>query len=252
MRHLRIPSLPGGALALALLLTPTAAPAQPVADGSTAAESLISRSYAARGGADAWRAVESARFFGTLSMAGRQGEFRVELKAPDQVRVEFEMGEVLHIQVLDGDHGWTQQLGAVMSPVRPLTAAERESLRRQSDFAGPLLDWREKGHRVESLGRRKIGGREYHTLQVTFRDGEVQTIDLDAETLLEGRIEGSREVDGETVEYLQLPEDYREVGGLLFPHALTQHLGNLTQVLEFYSVELNVPIADSRFTAPRN
>jgi hypothetical protein len=215
-------------------------------------DALIARSFEARGGIEAWRGVETARLRGKLSMAGREGEFRVELKLPDKVRVELELGEVVHIQVRDGDTGWSQQTGVSPLPPRPLDEVELVSLRQQSDLAGPLLDWQAKGHRVALEGPRKVSGRDVHTFRVTLADGEVQRIDLDAERLLEVRIHGTRTVGGQEVDYLQLPGDYRPVGGLLLPHALTQHIGNLTQHLEFFSIELNVPIADARFLMPRN
>ena len=216
------------------------------------ADAIIVRSFAARGGADAWRAVDTARLMGTLTMSGRKGEFRVELKLPDKVRVELEMGEVVHIQVRDGDTGWGQQTGALVVSPQPLGKAELWSLRQQSDLAGPLLDWEKKGHQVVLEGKRRALGREVYTFRVQLVGGGTQRIDMDAESFQEVRIQGAWQGEGEAVDYLQLPGDYQVVGGVSLPHTLTQHIGNLTQMLTFTSIELNVPIADQRFRMPSN
>jgi outer membrane lipoprotein-sorting protein len=224
----------------------------PGADAQEDADAIIAQSFAARGGVAAWRAVTTARLMGTLTMGGREGQFRVELKMPDKVRVELELGEVVHIQVRDGDTGWSQQIGAAPVPPQPLGEAELGSLRQQSDLAGPLLDWRQKGHQVVLEGKRKVAGREVYAFRVKLAEGGTQRIDLDAESLQEVRIQGAWQGGDEATEYLQLPGDYRVVGGVSLPHTLTQHLGNLTQTLTFTAIELNVPIADARFRMPRN
>jgi outer membrane lipoprotein-sorting protein len=89
-------------LAAAALLgaVAAAAPAQTV-------DEIVAKNAAARGGAAAWRAVESMRCAGQMEIGkGMQVPFRLELKRPRKMRLEFEFDGKTAVQTYDGSAGW--------------------------------------------------------------------------------------------------------------------------------------------------
>ena len=89
-------------LALVSALLPASASAQEVT-----LEQLLANYYEAIGGLEAWRAVESMKISGTMSMGrGMQPTFTRWVKRPNKIRVEFEIQGNKVVQAYDGHAGW--------------------------------------------------------------------------------------------------------------------------------------------------
>jgi len=63
------------------------------------------------------------------------------------------------------------------------------SLLLDADFDGPLVDYKEKGNKVESLGHDIVDGDDAYKLKVTLKNGDIIYYYLDPDTFLEIRKE---------------------------------------------------------------
>jgi outer membrane lipoprotein-sorting protein len=234
-------ALPGVVLAAAL-----AAPA-----AAQTVDEVIGKSVAARGGLDNLKAVQSVRMTGTLSMGPMEAPMLIETKRPASLRMDVTVQGALAVQAYDGTTAWTiAPTGTGRAEALPAEAAREMAV--QADFDGPFVDSVAKGYRVELLGREKAGGRDAFKLQVTRKDGEVAYYFLDVETYLPVRFEMKRTVRGTEIDGEGTIGDYREAGGVLWPHRLENGAKGRPekQTITIEKIEVNPPIDDARFRMP--
>jgi len=241
-----------GSLILAACMAEAAA-AAPVPAKLSAAE-VITKNVAARGGLQAWRAVQTMSLSGKTGAGGNQratlqvptqGQitavtrkteqsplpsrrveevylpFLMELARPHKMRFELQFAGQTALQVYDGVNGWKLRPYLNRLEVETYTADEMKVASIQSELDGPLVDYAAKGTRVESDGIEKVEGRDTYKLKLTLKSGEVTHVWVDAQTFLETKIEGQpRRLDGVYHPVEVYYRDYRNVNGLEIPFVL--------------------------------
>jgi outer membrane lipoprotein-sorting protein len=235
-------------LAIAALscLGAVAAPAQTV-------DEIVAKNTAARGGAAAWRAVQSMGFAGRMELGqGLLVPFRLELKRPRRMRLEFEFDGKTAVQTYDGTTGWKLSPHLGRESPEPLSEAELASALGQAELDGPLIDYVAKGNRLELEGTETVEGRPTHRVRLTPKSGAARHIYIDVETGLEALLETPYRLRKEEKPLRTYYRDYRAVAGLMVPHLLESRiLGSpRSHKLTIDSVRVNPPLADSRFGKP--
>lgn len=233
-------------LALVLIAVGASLPAQTV-------DEIVAKNVAARGGVEAWRAVRSLRVTGSMDVGkGMQVPFRLELKRPRRMRLEFDFAGSTTVQTWDGARGWKLAPYLGRPEPEPLSEAEAEIAAGQAELDGPLIDYAAKGHRLELLGRETIAGRDTVRLALTLAGGARRTVHVDAETGLEAQVEAPRTLRGEEKTLRTRFSDHRTVAGLVFPHLLESRLEGspYSHRLTIVAVDVNPEIADTRFGRP--
>jgi len=105
---------------------------------------------------------------------------------------------------------------------------------------------------VDLIGKEPVEGSEAYKLKVTMKDGAIRYIYIDAEAYLEIKTEGKRKIRGSEVEGESSIGDYKEVAGMMMPHAVESGAKGSPQKqkLTIDKIEVNVPIDDTRFVMP--
>jgi len=93
---------------------------------------------------------------------------------------------------------------------------ELKSITEESDFDGPLVDYKSKGNQVELVGKDKVGDKDAWRLKLTTKNGDVRAYLFDASSFLLLKWEGKRKYEGQEIPVESYFSDYREVGGLKF------------------------------------
>lgn len=235
--------------------TTSQSPAAPsaVAVPSPTVDEIVARHVAWRGGLKKIRAIQTLREQGRISAgADRQGVATRERKRPNRSRFEFTVQGVTSVFVSDGQRGWK------MSPFDGDTAPSAlpddvvAEAAEQADIEGPLVDWQNKGHKVELDGRESVGGRETYKLKLTLKSGGVRYEYLDVKTLERVRTDATRQVRGRPVRIETTYGDYRKSGGVRFPHLIDVEAEGRPQRLHVVvdTIEINPPLSDERFRLP--
>jgi len=220
-------------------------------------EEIVAANLEAKGGEEAWMALETGRMSGTMRMGGGAAgaiemPFTVEFKKPHMMRLEFTMQGMTAVQAFDGETGWA--IMPFLGKTEPEEMAEDQvkQLKDQADFEGPLVNYKEKGHTVELIGKEEVDGTPAFKLKVTKANGDVDTLYLDEEYFVEFKIESDREVQGSEVTIATVLGDYKEVDGLLFAHSMEMSFGGgeTQQVITINSIELGIELDDDRFAMP--
>ena len=212
------------------------------------AADIAAKNVAARGGLQAWRAVQTMSMSGKMGAGGNQRAalpipvpgkkghqfamparpseevqlpFVMELARPGKMRVELEFNGQTAIQVFDGTNGWKLRPFLNRREVEPYTAEEMKMASAQSDLDGPLVDYAAKGTKIDLDGIEKVEGRDNYRLKLTLKGGQETRVWVDAKTFLETKIEGQpRRLDGAYHPVEVYYRDYRSVSGLQIPFVL--------------------------------
>jgi hypothetical protein len=178
-------------------------------------------------------------------------QITLEKKRPRRSRFEFTAQGRTGVQAYDGREAWGIPPVAGARPER-LPEEMAGELVNEADIEGPLVDHKAKGHKVALVGREKLDGKDALRLRVTLKGGDAQDVLLDATSYLELRTERSRVVRGTEIELETRFGDYREVGGLLWPHTIEVGPKGRPekQLVTFEKIEVDPEIADARFRMP--
>jgi hypothetical protein len=242
--------LPLVCISLAFALPLAAAPNPSTSPAGLSAAEIVDKNVAARGGLQAWRAVQALSLQGKMGVGGNkraalavpmpdpngdrrqallpqrpteeaQLPFLLELKRPRKQRLELQFKGQTAIQVFDGTNGWKLRPFLNRSEVEPFSAEELRIASMQTELDGPLVDYAAKGTHVELDGTEKVEGHDTYKIRVTEKTGHTFHVWLDANTFLEAKIEGQlRRLDGTDHPVEVYYRDYRTVDGLQFPFVL--------------------------------
>lgn len=233
-------------IAVALLATGS------VSASEMSLDEVIAANIEAKGGYEAIKAVDTARITGTMTMGPMAAPFKMEWKRPNNVRIEFEVQGMTGIQAFDGETGWSVMPFMGKTEPEPMAEDQLKEIKTSADLDGDLVDWKDKGHKLELLGKEDVEGTEAYRIQVTKENGDVTDVYLDSEYFLEIRSEGTSERMGQSIDVATTIGDYKEVGDLIMAHSLAVSIAGApgAQVLTFDNIELNVDIADEHFSMP--
>ena len=216
-------------------------------------DDIIAKNMEARGGHDKIKAIKSARVTGHMTMGpGGEAPFVWTWKRPTMFRIEFTMQGMTGVQAYDGKTGWLVMPFMGKTEPEAMSEEDLKQVDDQADFEGPLVDYKEKGHTIELVGKETVEGTEAWKLKVTRKSGDVSFIWLDSEAYLEIKEEGKRKARGQEMEFESTSSDYKEVGGILIPHSIASKPKGAPegQVMTFDKIELNVDIPDGDFKMP--
>jgi hypothetical protein len=219
--------------------------------GAQTLDDIVARHIEARGGYARLKAIETIKITRTIATAFTDLKIVVYKKRPQLFRLEQTLpGQPTMPRVVGATEAWDLIKGKLV--MRPADAfAHARDL--DADFDGLLVDWKAKGHAVELEGKESLPGGEAYKLKVTTKSGASGHIYLDAKTYLD-----RRHVNLTAMRQATVVVDFggwRDVDGVKFPFDITEERTSKApvQTLVTYTekIELNVPMDDSLFAAPK-
>jgi outer membrane lipoprotein-sorting protein len=226
----------------------------PLTTAAQTADEIVNKALAARGGVDKIKAVQSERVTGRISFSqGLEGTFVLELKRPQKMHIEISIEGQKVIRVYDGKSaGWMVNPFAENKEVQPMPDEELRSISEESDFDGPLVDYKTKGNQIELAGKEDLEGKPVYRLKLTNNNADVRFYLLDAATFLLVKWEGVRKVEEKEFPWESFFSDFRDVQGLKYPFKIDQGSPGteIQQNLVTEKIEINPQIDDARFTKP--
>jgi hypothetical protein len=216
------------------------------------ADELVQKNIEARGGAARLKALTTVRIVRTYGTFGGNIPVTITKKRPGLYRTDQALpGRPTVARGLGPDGAWESVDGKV---TRRPADQELELRELDGDFDGFLVDYRDKGHRVELAGREKTGGIDTYKLTVTLKSGAVRQVYLDAATFLERKQEGTMTLPQRKVPVILTFGDWRDVGGIKFPFAVDEERVSFPpQTFAIYTerIDLDPQVDDRMFAMPR-
>ncbi len=237
-----------------LLALPLIAAAPLLAQGLSA-DQVIAKNVEAMGGLAKLKAIKSIRLTGKAAFGPVEAPFVMEQKRPGSFYQDVTVQNMHLIEAYDGKAGWTINPFAGYGGKKDPEAMDADGLKnaeQQADLDGPLVDYRDKGHKVEYLGKEDVEGSPTHKLKVTLKNGNIQTIFLDADSFLVVKQTSKRVVRGTEVETEATIGDYKEEGGVMMAHSMEMGAKGRPekQKLTIEKVDINPAIDDMKFKMP--
>ena len=177
------------------------------------ADEIISKHIAALGGAENWRKINSVIQLGSMSVQGADIQVTMTTVHKVGTRQDISLMGMTGYQIATPTEGWSFMPFQGQATPEAITADELKQSQDGLDAHGPLLDYAQKGHTVEYLGKDDVDGTETFKLKVTLSSGKVQTHYLDTKTYYIIKSVETRSGDGQEMEiattysnYTKLPE----------------------------------------------
>jgi outer membrane lipoprotein-sorting protein len=220
------------------------------------AAQIVDRNVAARGGLEAWRAVNTLTLSGEMDAGGKQDSklpFVMTMKRPHMSRLEIRFQDQTAVQVYDGAQGWKVRPFLNRSDAEPFTPTEIKSAESWAELDGPLIDYAKKGSKVELLGAEPVEGHNAYKIKLTLKDGEERNVWIDAASFLELKIDGEpRRLDGKMRKVAIYYRDYKTENGLTMPRVLETAVEGVKQThkMNIKQVAVGQPADNALFAKP--
>jgi outer membrane lipoprotein-sorting protein len=218
------------------------------------ADEIINKHLEARGGKDKIKAVQSARMTGKMVMTGQgiEAPITMELSRPNKMRMEFTIQGMTGIQAYDGKSGWSVMPFMGKTEPEAMSDEDMRQAEDQADMDGMLVDYKEKGHQVELIGKEDVEGTPAYKLKVTKKNGDVVNVYIDAESYMDIKESGKVKARGQEIESQTTFGDFKKVDGLIFPYSIEQKPQGAPagMVIAISKIEVNPTVDASRFAKP--
>ena len=215
-------------------------------------DEIIAKNIQAHGGMEKMKSVQTIRMTGKFSQGSFRAGFMQENKRPGKVREEQIIQGLAGIQAYDGKVGWQVNPFGGRRDAELMSRDDLKSLEEDADIDGPLVDYKEKGHKAELVGHDSVEGTDCYKIKLSLKNGDVRYYFLDADSFLELKIETESNIRG-TVQYSETYfGDYEEVKGLYYSFAFEAGEKGDPNRVKYAAdkVEIIVPLDDSVFAMP--
>lgn len=212
-------------------------------------DEIVDKHIAAMGGADKLKGVTSLITQRSLSVRGMEIPTITTVVVGKSMRTESTIMGNAMIQVVDGGTGWAIKPAMMQGTGEPedMTAVELKQQIGQLDPFGPLHNYKDKGNKVELVGKEKEDGEEVYHLKVTTKEGNIIDEFLNADTYLLSKIKTSMGGQDGEIEF----SDYEDVDGIEFANTMeiaNPQMGTLTMTTT--KTQVNAKVDKSIFKKP--
>lgn len=213
---------------------------------------ILEKHYQAKGGAEAWQAVDTIKFTG--SMYTKEATFKTAaiFKRPDLCRLDFQAGRWYFMESFDGKIPWQMNRGTRRG-AEILKGKRAKEMIDTCDFEGPLIGHDLKGHKIKYLGKEKTGDNWGYVLEVKLKTGNTDIYYLDTQTFLPFMVKSSTTIQDQVVQTTINVGEYLEIGDIQIPFSYEFIVdGNpLIETLKIRTVEINPEIDNNMFRIPK-
>jgi hypothetical protein len=215
-------------------------------------DEILAKNYQARGGLEKLRALIALKIKGKVILPGQAMELSMVMwqKNSNTMRVESTFQKKLIIQAYDGQKAW-RIISFISADAQEMSQEESQQFKEQADFENPLVVYKEKGYKLELLGKEDLEGTPVFKLKLTKTDGREIYFYLDAASGIE--LKSTMVLKSVVTESINeiIFADYKSVKGLLMPFYIENKTNGKTQMqMTMETIEINPAIDDAFFVMP--
>lgn len=221
------------------------------------AEEIVAKYFENTGGRAKWEALKGLKMSAKLNQGGIEIPLAiVQLKDGRQMTTITFQGKDIKQGVYDGTNLWSHNFQSMKAERSDAETTANFKL-DIGDFPDPFLHYKERGFKIEFLGKETVEGTECFKIKMTKKpvmvDGKPADnivfyfFDTENYVLLMTEQEiKSGPAKGMTAQSKY--SDFQEVGGIMMPFSMVQGAkGQPGQTLTVTNIELNPTVADADF-----
>ena len=217
------------------------------------ADEIVNKYITAIGGIEKIHAINTMKVTGKFAGGGMEVPFTQTYKRPLMSMMEATIQGMTMKQAFDGTQGW--MINPFMGKKDPdvMPKDQEKMTKRSADFDGQLVDYKDKGSKIELIGKEDYEGSQVFNIKLVDKNGDVSNYFIDADSFLllkqsDKMTFESKEITAETV-----VSNYKQVEGVMMPFSIevsspANPMGS--QKITMEKIEVNIPIEDSYFKMP--
>ncbi len=213
-------------------------------------DDIIAKHIRAHGGADNWNKIESLKLTGDYTSFSMTNSFTTYKTKEGKYYFDHHKGIKPVIEAYDGEKAWTLNPWFDIDYPRGANTYETNAFLQKAELCTPFLNYKEKGYKVEYIGKEDFEGVKVHRLDLTRDNGLFEIWYLDAKTYLEYAYISTWHNFGGRIEAETFFDDFREVSGVILPYYTERSFGTRHRVWEINDVEINPALDDICFSMP--
>ena len=209
-------------------------------------DEVINKHIEAIGGKENWKKVNSMKTEASLSVQGMDIPINIYQINNKAYRQDFTAMNMTGYTIVNNDSGWSFNPMQGQSAPEPMTADQLNLQKDQLDIQGQFIDYKEKGHKLELMGKEDIDGTEAIKMKMTRKSGNESIYFFDPKTYYVIRVSSKIKMNGQEMDqvanlsnYTKLPE------GIVVP--FTMEIPGAPAPVTIKKVEVNPTLDQSLF-----
>lgn len=212
-------------------------------------DEIVQKHAATMGGLDAMNNITSYKITGTVSAQGNDLPITTQVVNGKAARNEVEVMGQSVIMVYDNGKGWTINPFTGATEATDITGTQLTDLKNQAFLASNLVDYKNRGHQLESAGQEDVEGVKCFKLKLTNKDdGKITFYYINAADFILLKAASKREMQGEEVDTETFYSDLKDFNGIKYFMTRIQKMnGEVFSEMHIDKFELNVPVDEAIF-----
>jgi hypothetical protein len=213
------------------------------------ADEVIAKHIEAIGGLANWKKVNSVVQTGTMTVQGTNLDVIITTLNQKGSRQDINAMGMNNYIILTPAEGWRFFPIQGQQAPEAMTADDVKDGQDGLDVSGSLINYKEKGHSAEFLGKEDVDGTECFKIKLTQKGGKIETYYVDPKTYLLVKSISIMKANGQEAEYITTYSNYQKLTeGISVPMSLSVPLGPGFNVdLTLSKVEINKPVDEAIF-----
>jgi hypothetical protein len=208
-------------------------------------DEIIDKYVAAMGGKEKLLALHTVAMEGAVSINGQDVKVKITQVNCKFQRVDITFGGINGYIIQTHDSGWQYMPFQGQQKPEPLPSAVIKETADALDIQSPLLNYKEKGHTVELLGKDDVEGTECFKIKLVSKSGLEETFYIDPTNYYIIKTSVKSKASGKEVVQSQTFSNFKKLdNGYVFPFSAT---GFGPGELTFSKIDVNVPVDESVF-----
>ncbi|HLK29842.1 MAG TPA: hypothetical protein VKT28_14785 [Puia sp.] len=209
-------------------------------------DEIIAKNIEAMGGKEKLLALKSVTMEGAINFNGQSIAVKTSQVNNKAQRIDIMLNGIANYIIQTKDSGWT------FFPIQGQTKAEATPpavIKENADaldLQSVLLNYKEKGHTVELVGKDDVDGTECFKIKVVTKSGMQQTFFIDPSNYYIIKTVTKTKANGQETEVPSMLSNYKKMdNGYVFPFSISG--GGLPGELKLTKIDVNPAIDESIF-----
>jgi hypothetical protein len=208
-------------------------------------DEIIDKNIAAMGGKEKLLALNSVSMEGTLSFNGQNIPVKIIQLNNKGQKITLSINGMVNYTIQTKDSGWNYFPIQGQTKPEVMSSAVIKEMSDGLDIQGSFINYEEKGHTVELIGKDNVDGAECFKIRMVTKSGLEETLFIDPLNYYVIKSVEKTKASGQEQEQTQTFRNFKKMdSGYVFPLSLT---GFSPGELEITKIEVNIPIDESIF-----
>jgi outer membrane lipoprotein-sorting protein len=194
--------------------------------------------------------VQTMKMTGKVFQMGMEMNMTLIRKRPNFSRTEIDVQGTKIVFAIDGENGWIIMPFSGSSDPQDMPADQLNNSKKE-DMDGPFYNWKEKGSKLDLIGKEDMEGTPVYNLRVTSKDSTVANYYIDATKFVILKMKAKVMAQGQMADVETKFSDFRVTNGIQNAFKIeTISNGQAGAQITFDSYEFDVPVDNAIFKRP--